>query len=78
MASQNKAIRENFKRRANEIEAELDRFENRLDSIKQNPCVVDKKLVNISLILSKKSRLINSAVNQMRQEIAEFNQWLRQ
>lgn len=77
LASQNKAIRENFKRRATELEIELDRFESRIDSIKQNPCVVDKKLVNISLILSKKSRLINSAVNQMRQQIAEFNQWIQ-
>lgn len=77
LASQNKATRENFKRRANDIELELDRLENRLDSIKSNPCVVDTQLVNISLILSKKSRLINKAIGEIREQITEFNQWLR-
>ncbi|OHT01359.1 hypothetical protein TRFO_07598 [Tritrichomonas foetus] len=76
LGSQFKSMRENFKRKANEIDLELDRLENRIDSIKQNPCLVDRKLINISLILSKKSLLINKAIGEMRAEIDDFNQWL--
>lgn len=76
LASQFKSMRENYKRKANDIEAELDRLENRIDSIKQNPCLVDRKLINIALILSQKSRLINKAIGDMRLEIDEFNQWV--
>ena len=76
LGSQYKSMRENFKRRANEIDLELDKLEARIDSIKQNPSVVDRKLINIALILSKKSRLINKAIGEMRAEIDEFNQWL--
>jgi SMC interacting uncharacterized protein involved in chromosome segregation len=78
LASQNRAMKENFKHRSMELEIELDRLENRIDAIKQNPCVVDKKLVNMTLILSKKSRLINAAVAEMRQQISEFNTWIGQ
>jgi chromosome segregation ATPase len=76
LASQNKALKGNFKRRAGEIELELDRFEHRIDSIKQNPCVVDQKLVNMALIVSNKSRLLENAVSEMRRQIIDFNQWL--
>lgn len=76
LQSQYKAMRENYRRKANDIELELDRLENRIDTIKQNPSLVDRKLVNISLILSKKSRLINRAIGEMRVEIDNFNQWL--
>ncbi|KAK8899692.1 hypothetical protein M9Y10_002014 [Tritrichomonas musculus] len=76
LQSQFKSMRENYRRKANDIELELDRLENRIDSIKQNPCLVDRKLVNISLILSKKSRLINKAIGEMRAEIDNFNQWI--
>jgi chromosome segregation ATPase len=76
LASQNKALRGNFKRRAGEIELELDILEHRLDVIKQNPCAVDQRLVNISLILSRKSVLINDAVADMRRQITDFNQWI--
>lgn len=76
LRSQFKSMRENYRRKANDIELELDRLENRIDSIKQNPCLVDQKLVNITLILSKKSRLINKAIGDMRAEIDSFNQWI--
>jgi chromosome segregation ATPase len=77
LASQNKAMKESFRRRSTEIEADLDRFERRVDAIKQEPSAVDRKLVNIALILSEKSSLIDQAVAEMRQEIADFNTWLR-
>jgi DNA repair exonuclease SbcCD ATPase subunit len=77
LASQNKAMKESFRRRSAEIEADLDRFEARIDAIKQEPRAADRKLVNIALILSEKSRLIDEAVAEMRQEIADFNTWLR-
>jgi chromosome segregation ATPase len=77
LISQNRAVKQNFKHRSMLLEEELDRLENRIDSIKQHPCVVDKKLVNISLILSKKSKLINAAIAEIRQEIADFNRWVR-
>jgi hypothetical protein len=76
LTSQNHAIRENFKHRSVFLEFELDRLENRIDAIKQQPCLVDKKLVNIKLILSNKSRLINAAIAEMRQQIADFNGWI--
>lgn len=76
LQSQFKSMRENYRRKANDIELELDRLESRIDAIKQNPCLVDRKLVNITLILSKKSRLINKAIGEMRTEIDNFNQWI--
>jgi chromosome segregation ATPase len=78
LASQNRAIKQSLKNRAMQIELELDRLENRVDAIKAHPCLVDRKLVNIGLLLSKKSTLINSAVADMRQEIAGFRTWLGQ
>lgn len=78
LQTQNIAIKENLRRRSQEIELELDRLENRMEVIRRAPSVVDKKLVNIALITTEKSKKINLAVARMREEIAAFNQWLRE
>ena len=77
LQSRNVAIKESFRRRAKEIELNLDRFENRIEAIKRAPNVADKNLINIALILTQKSEKMNAAIAEMRKEIADFNQWLR-
>lgn len=77
LQSRNAAIKENFRRRSKEIELELDRLENRLEIIKRAPKTVDKQLINIALVLTEKSEKMNRAIAQMRTDIAEFNNWLR-
>lgn len=72
----NSSVRENMKRRILELEMELDRFEHRIKLIKRNPRVVDQRLLNMSLILTKKSNLIMTAVEQVRTEIDDFYLWL--
>ena len=67
-----------MKRRILELELELDRFQKRIDLIRKNQNIVDKRLVNMSLLLSKKSTLLDQAIIEMRNEIASFNLWLSQ
>ena len=77
LKSQNRALKENFSRRSNEIELELDKFENRIEAIKHNPALADSNLINIALILSNKSTKINKAVHDIRLDIESFNSWLK-
>lgn len=74
----NKALKENMKRRILELELELDRFQKRIDLIRKNQNIVDKRLVNMSLLLSRKSALLDQAILEMRNEIASFDLWLNQ
>lgn len=76
LRSQNRSIRENFKRRGFEIEAEIDRLQHRLGFIRDNPNQVDSRLINISLVLTKKSKLIEAAVDHMRKNLHSFQEWL--
>ena len=69
--------KENMRRRAMELEFELDRFENRLASIRLNPNVVDQSLINISLVLGEKSKLINKLIRSMRTDISNLNEEIR-
>ncbi|KAH0786845.1 hypothetical protein GPJ56_009222 [Histomonas meleagridis] len=75
LITQGNAIKENMKCRIGELEFELNQLENRIDAIRNNQNVVDAKLINIALILSKKSALIDRAIRNMRKEIADFNNW---
>lgn len=78
MNAYNKSLKENMKRRILELELELDRFQKRIDMIRRNPNIVDRRLVNMSLLLSKKSDLLDQAIIEMRTEIASFDLWLSQ
>lgn len=73
----NNSNRENLRRRAHEIEEELARLEKRMETIRSNPNTVDKKLVNMSLILRKKSANMDIAIAEMHRELAEFMKWTR-
>lgn len=77
LSSFNNALRENMRRRSQELEFELDRFQNRLKVIQANPHTADAKLINMALVTTKKSRKLYSAIRQMRNEIAMFNEALR-
>ncbi|OHS95636.1 hypothetical protein TRFO_38231 [Tritrichomonas foetus] len=76
MKTYNESLKENMKRRVLELEVELDRFHKRINVIRRNPKTVDKKLVNMSLLMSRKSALLDQAIQQMRTEIASFDLWL--
>lgn len=76
MQFQSKAIRESFLNRGKELESQLDRFENKIAMIKQQPAIVDNSLINISLLLTKKSKLIDQAIIKMRSEISDFYKWV--
>lgn len=64
-----RSSKENLRRKVMEIETELDLFDHRLEVIRAAPHTVDQRLVNMSLILSKKAWLVEDGVRQMRQEI---------
>ena len=73
----NEAMKENLRRRAMELEFDLDRFENRLMAIRMNPNAVDQSLINISLVLGEKSKLIHNLICSMRTEISKLNAEIR-
>lgn len=77
LQTQKSTLRQSYKSRASALELELDRFENRINAIRENPDIVDQALINISLLLTKKSRKIDAAIASMRKEISEFNEWIR-
>ena len=72
----NQATKENFAKRAQEIEMELERLEKRIQVIRREPKAVDKKLVNMALILNQKTASIDRVVSEIRRDIAEFVQWV--
>ena len=73
----NKSLKESMRRRKLELELDLDRLVKRINTIKMNPNTVDKRLVNMSLLLSRKSALLDQAIHQMRDELASFEMWLK-
>jgi predicted nucleic acid-binding Zn-ribbon protein len=73
---QTKSIKQNFFNRCKAMEAEIDRFENRIAAIKEHPSIVDNSLVNIAYLLTNKSQIIDNAILQIRKEIKEFNKWV--
>ena len=78
LESFSKSLDESMRRRAMELEFEIDRFENRIRAIKTNPNVVDKKLINMSLVIGEKSQLMTNAIKSMREEISRLNQEVRE
>lgn len=78
LTSFNVSLHESMRRRTLELEMELDRFENRLHTIRSNPNAVDRKLINMSLVLGEKSKLIFDAIKSMRAEISKINQDVRE
>lgn len=78
MRTYNDSLKENMRRRMLELELELDTFEKRIDSIKKNPHLVDQRLINLSLLLSKKSALLDQAIGEMRNEVSSFSMWIDQ
>lgn len=77
LVTQNQSLKESYRRRAREIELELDKIENHLEVLRKAPGLADDKLVNISLVLNDNTKKINKAIARMRSEISEFNDWLR-
>jgi len=77
LASQNVAVKENFRRRSKEIDTELDRLKNRIEVLKAKPLIADKRLHNIALILNDRSNKIDKAIDEIRAEISKFNKWIR-
>lgn len=77
LATQRLAIKESLRRRGQEIELELDRLENRMEVIRRAPTSVDKRMMNIALVVGDRSKKIDRAVAKMRQDLAAFNAWLR-
>lgn len=73
---QSKSIRESFLNRGKELEDQLDMFQNRITMIQKQSNIVDKSLINISLVLTKKSKLIDQAIDKMRAEIRDFYNWV--
>lgn len=74
---QTKSLKESFRNRGKDLEGQLDRFENRIAAIKENPTSVDNSLINVAYVLNKKSKIIDQAIIKMRNEIVEFNDWLK-
>jgi hypothetical protein len=74
---QTKSIKANYLNQCKIMETAMDRYKNRIRAIQEYPSINDNSLVNLALLLTKKSKNIDKAILQMRQSIKEFNDLIK-